>query len=115
MKRPRLRPRHGIMHTCTAAHFVDLSIRFLSAVGAVRQVLPICLEVTTPDLHYVRVHRRHGTTDRSVGAKPLDGAGGQVPLQLWLKLTTSVSRPPRACSKKLRESHHHSIRQAAPA
>lgn len=32
--------------------------------GAVKRVLPICLEVTTPCLHYVRVHRRHGTTDR---------------------------------------------------
>lgn len=46
----------------------------LPAAGATKRVLPICLEVTTPDLHYVRVHRRHGTTDRCACGR----AGGWV-------------------------------------
>lgn len=34
--------------------------------GEVRQVLPIALHITQPDFGYVRLHRRHGTTDRLV-------------------------------------------------
>lgn len=50
--------------------------------GELRQVLPIALEVTTPGCHYVRIHRRFGTTERqacAVGPVPLQLVCGAVP------------------------------------
>jgi len=53
-------PWHGLLAT------------LLVRAGTVRQVLPIALEVTTPSLHYVRVHRRHGTTNRLLPQAEID-------------------------------------------
>ena len=38
-----------------------------------QKVLPIAMEITTPDFFYVRVHRRYGFEDRRLGEEEIEG------------------------------------------
>lgn len=55
-----------------------------------RRVLPIALEVTTPGWHYVRVHRRHGTTDRLLPAGEAEAWAARIERQLAPRLAGPV-------------------------
>ncbi|PSC76227.1 UPF0759 -like isoform X2 [Micractinium conductrix] len=54
--------------------------------GAVRRLLPTALEVTTPDWHYVRVHRRHGASDRLLPQGEMDAWAVRLAEQLAPRL-----------------------------
>lgn len=53
-------------------------------------MLPIALEVTTPGWHYVRVHRRHGTTDRLLPAGEAEAWAARIERQLAPRLAGPV-------------------------
>jgi uncharacterized protein YecE (DUF72 family) len=55
--------------------------------GEQRRIMPISALVTQPAFHYVRLHRRHGTTERVVPAEEVQKWAGRLAGALLPRLT----------------------------